>query len=262
MISYGYTKHTIDNVEIHVYKIDKNVMSIKQVYNGSDHTTKPIGSAFPGAIKCTNSYLFDRPLPSYLVIYRKDNGKPVFITNYCYFLANPTSRDYGQIQGRCQGEGLDNRPDQIEWVSGIIDNDMHIHHGYYASWEYEKKDIILGYSPAFVGINSGNRIEIETALRYNYKKDFGKKVNELESRPLVSIACTLQKLTTKNTQTLLMEDSQSISLAVVDGLLKPEVIIDWALSHDIVELDFGDSGGSSYAYYYAENDMHLISSQL
>ncbi|MEG0735127.1 hypothetical protein, partial [Anaerorhabdus sp.] len=139
---------------------------------------------------------------------------------------------------------------------------MHIHHGYYASWEYEKKDIILGYSPAFVGINSGNRIEIETALRYNYKKDFGKKVNELESRPLVSIACTLQKLTTKNTQTLLMEDSQSISLAVVDGLLKPEVIIDWALSHDIVELDFGDSGGSSYAYYYAENDMHLISSQL
>lgn len=253
MIAYGYSKQTLLGVDLYIYKLLKSEVSIKQVINEPHFKCKSIKEAFPNSVKLTKSYTYDRPLPSYLVVYNCATKKPIFITNYCYFIDGAWNRNYGEIQGRCQGECLDNRPDQIQWVSGVLTKEFNLKHGYFASWEYEAKDIVLGYSPALVAIHEGVMLDFDgvTSEKLSLIK---------EERPLISSACGSIKITHKNTQTCIMEDKQSISLMIVDGLLTPKQISEWALTEDIYELSFGDSGGSSYAFYYPENDMELVKS--
>ncbi|MEG2329951.1 hypothetical protein [Anaerorhabdus sp.] len=248
MIKYGYSKRSLNSVDLHIYKLLKSQVSLKQVINEPHFSCKSIKEVFPKSVKLTKSYGHDRPLPSYLVVYHRITMKPIFITNYCYFIDGAWNRNYGEIQGRCQGEYLDNRPDQIQWVSGVLTKDFHLKHGYFASWDYEGTDVLLGYSPALVTIHESVLLNFESVTNDKFS-------SIKEERPLISTACGLIKVTHKNTQTCIMEDNESISIMVVDGPLTPQVISTWVYGEGIFELAFGDSGGSSYAYYYPENDV-------
>lgn len=238
-LPYGYSVQKLDGVNIHTFKLNKKIHGIRQIANEPHNTVHSIGEVYPGSKKVTSYYSANRALPSYLEIFNKETGKPIFITNLAYFINKAGASNYGEIQGRIQGENIDGRPDQTQWMDAVLTNDMHLKHGDFASWEYLKSQVILGYSPAIITIMNGDYVK-NAAGKIIYK---------------YSPAVGTGKYTTPNTQTLLMEDSESIIVAVVDGLLLPSKITEWAYGLGVIELGFGDSGGSSYAYYYQENDI-------
>lgn len=238
-LPYGYSVQKLDGVNIHTFKINKKIHGIRQVVNEPQPKVNSIGRSYPGMRKVTSYYSYERALPSYLEIYNLVTNKPIFVSNLAYFINKEGAVNFGEIQGRIQGENIDGRPDQTSWMDAVLTNDMHLKHGDFASWEYLRSEVVLGYSPAIITIMNGDYV----------KNAVGKRIYKY------SPAVGTGKYTISNTQTILMEDRDSVIVAVVDGLLLPAKITEWAFNLGVIELGFGDSGGSSYAYYSKENDQ-------
>ena len=232
MLSYGLTQTKIGGIRSFIYKLDKRYVGIRQIANEPLDTPITLKAAVGGK-KLTSYYSDDRKVPSWIEVFNKVSGKTIMAVPFCYFEDHKTYKNYGEIYGRCQGINISRKPDQEAWLDLIIDLDMHIVSGdgmgQLASWEY--LDVTLGTSPALILHRNG------------------------ESRKLYSEAVGWLKYTSKKTQTFLAEDSESIMLGVVDGLILPQTVCDWLVEeHGCTQVAFGDSGGSAYAYYNEENE--------
>ena len=232
MITYGLTKTTINGVRAFVYKINKSKVGIRQVANTPLYTVKTLAAAVGGK-KLTSYYSSNRKVPSYIDIYNKATGKTILAFPFSYFNNHSSQANYGEIYGRCQGENIDNRPDQTDYLDMVIDNNMIMHcgdnNGQFNSWDWT--NVLVGTSPALILRRDG------------------------VARKLYSKAVGWGKYTTANTQTVLASDGDNIIAVIVDGKVLPQKVCDYLMANAVcTDICFGDSGGSAYAYYHAENE--------
>lgn len=228
-IPFGLSQHEISGCPVYLYKLDKKKTTITQRENEKPITLKTA----VGGKRLTSSYTFDRHVPSYIYVKNIETGDPIFAMPYCYFEDHKTYANYGQIYGRCQGENVNRAPDQYGYLDTVIDTDFNMiqgdHESQMASWEH-LDDYLIGVSSALVLYREG------------------------VPRKLYSDAVGWGKYTTPKTQTILAQDSESILIGVVDGNILPQTVADWLHDFGCQKVEFGDSGGSAYAYYLEGND--------
>ena len=138
--------------------------------------------------------------------------------------------------GRCQSFTTDDRPlgpldkEFKGWKGGetkpyidlVILNDETVKAGNFNSWDYPSNEVLLGIAPAHVEILNGRAVD------------------------LLSPACGYRKVTTPNTQTLLLKcDDGKFALMTVEGNLDLNQCRDFGQAYGIIEMSAQDSGGSS-----------------
>ncbi|MEG0166150.1 hypothetical protein [Anaerorhabdus sp.] len=164
--------------------------------------------------------------------------KIICITNANYF---GMQTDNGYL-GRCQGYGADARTigkgetgftgDDKPFMDLVVLKDGTVKAGDFNSWDYPIEEVLIGTSPAGVQLLNG------------------KDVNKY------SPACGYAKVTTPNTQTLLIKNSDgTFSLATVEGKLSLLQCRDFVKQYGCTEMSGQDSGGSSQMVVNGEK-MH------
>ena len=140
--------------------------------------------------------------------------------NASYFIFDGKER--GQILGRTQGINTDERPDKDGYLDLVITPENKLVSGDFDSWEWLKPYAKVGLSYACCVLKDG------------------KDVAEYSS------AVGIGKLNTKNTQTLLMKDTEGLfSFAVVRGKLDGYECRAFAKEYGMTDCYMLDSGGSS-----------------
>ena len=200
-INTGENHYVVDGVDVVLYKLDTTTEEFKLIANPQ------------GVVKSIGQKI-------------KELSDVRFMTNANYFENHTDYPTYGQIYGRCQGDGADMRPEQKEWLDFVQLKDGTPIFRDLKSWEYPLDEVMYGTSPAMCLIAGGT-------FSNEYSTAVGKS-----------------KTTTANTQTLLMVDwCNNPIIGVVDGLLTPDQIRNWLEPIKQMQWCFlMDSGGSSYAY--------------
>ena len=200
-IKDGYNQFTLDGVKVHLYKAD------------ADHELRIIANGYK-EVKTIGNKL------------KELNPAPEFICNANYFINQVTESTYGQILGRCQGENVDDRPEQNEWLDFVQLLDGTPIFRQMKSWEYPASEVQYGTSPAICLIAGGT-----------YSNEYSSAVGK-------------GKMTQATTQTLLMVDwCNNPIIGVIDGYIKPDRIREWLEPINQMQWCFlMDGGGSSYAY--------------
>lgn len=230
-MEYGLNKILYCGINLFIYKVDKNKVGVRHVANTPLYTPKTLKETV-GGVKLTDYYTHDRKVPSYMEAYNLLTGKPIFSFPFNYFENNEKAKNYGEIYGRCQGVGIDNRPEQESWLDGVITKDFRLDFGndmaQLASWE--RMNAPVGFAPALILLKDG------------------------KPRKLYSEASGWGKYTNKNTQTFIAQDKETIYLGVVDGLIYASTVAVYLENFGVTDVCFGDAGGSAYAYYHEENE--------
>lgn len=144
--------------------------------------------------------------------------------NISYFENHANYSEYGQVYGREIGFTEDNAPEQDEWYDLAIKHDNTVVVGKFKSWEYRKPDVKVSFSPACIVLYEGKDVT------------------------WVSSAAGMGKYTTKNTQTMLLQDSQKrfyFAVTDVNSKLDGEQCRAFAKEYGMTICAMGDSGGSS-----------------
>lgn len=148
-------------------------------------------------------------------------GKEITAAINASYFENRNNLNYGQVYGREQSFTKDERPDQKEYLDFVITSDNNFEIGNFSSWEWEKPYVKLGCSQAVTILRDGYTVE-------EYSAAVGKG-----------------KVSTANTQTLLMKDKTSFYFAVVSGKLNAYGCRQFARAYGMVDAVMLDSGGSS-----------------
>lgn len=178
-------------------------------------------------------------IKNFMLVNEDDKGNKIkvnFVLNCHYF--DMEGKTYGYL-GRCQSftvdgrtvgygeDGFvgygDNKTDK-PYIDLVILKDGTIKYGDFNSWDYPKSDVILGVAPAGVELDNG------------------------EDKSTYSPACGWSKITTANTQSLLIKcDDGRFALVAVTGELSPNTCREWTKSIGGTHQSCYDSGGSTQA---------------
>lgn len=230
-MNYGLNKKLYCGVNIYIYKLDLTKVGIRQIANEPLYTCKTLKETVGGK-RLTSYNTTDRKVPSWVEVYNLLTNKPIFAMPFCYFENHDNYKNYGEIYGRCQGVNINNKPDQEAWLDAVITKENRLKlgddMGQLASWE--EVEVNCGFSPCLI------------------------LLKDKVVRKLYSPASGWGKYNTKNTQTFIAQDAETLYLGVVDGLIYPSTISVWLENFGVTDVMFGDSGGSAYAYYREENE--------
>lgn len=140
------------------------------------------------------------------------------------------ARTLGPLDANFKGwKGGKDKP----YMDLVVLNDGTVKAGDFNSWDYTKNEVAVGIAPAHVEILNGKDVDI------------------------YSPACGYSKVTTANTQTLLVKcDDGKFALVVVAGKLNLNQCRDWGHTYKVTEMSAQDSGGSSQMLVDDENKLY------